>query len=81
MPLVLPEPDYVVMRQRDAIVKDLRRLVGPGAIIACTGTGVGICTVPRCWGVLEMRIFIPFSVEISTESKDVPSSISISFFT
>jgi glycolate oxidase len=33
MPLALPEPDHVVMRQRDAIVKDLRRLVGPGAII------------------------------------------------
>ena len=34
MPLALPEPDYVVMRQRDAIVADLRRLVGPDAIIA-----------------------------------------------
>jgi glycolate oxidase len=34
MPLALPEPDYLVMRQRDAIVKDLRRLVPPDAIIA-----------------------------------------------
>lgn len=34
MPLALPEPDYVVMRQRDAIVADLRQLVAPGAIIA-----------------------------------------------
>jgi glycolate oxidase len=34
MPLALPEPDYLVMRQRDAIVKDLRRLVPADAIIS-----------------------------------------------
>jgi glycolate oxidase len=34
MPLALPEPDRVVMRQRDAIVTDLRKLVPPGTIIA-----------------------------------------------
>ena len=34
MPLALPEPDYLVMRQRDAIVKDLRRLVPTDTIIA-----------------------------------------------
>ena len=34
MPLALPEPDYAVMRQREAIAADLRRLVGPGTIIA-----------------------------------------------
>ena len=33
MPLALPDPDYVVMRQRDAIVNDLRQLVGPDTII------------------------------------------------
>ncbi|MBX9591544.1 MAG: FAD-binding protein [Hyphomonadaceae bacterium] len=33
MPLALPEPDQVVMRQREAIVEDLRRLVAPGGII------------------------------------------------
>ena len=34
MPLALPEPDYLVMRQRDAIVKDLRRLVPAETIIS-----------------------------------------------
>lgn len=34
MPLALPEPDYLVMRQRDAIVKDLRRIVPPDTIIS-----------------------------------------------
>ena len=34
MALALPEPDRAVVRQRDAIVQDLRRLVPPGTIIA-----------------------------------------------
>ena len=34
MPLALPEPDQVVVRQRDAIVADLSRLVAPGGMIA-----------------------------------------------
>ncbi len=34
MSLALPEPDRAVMRQRDAIVADLRRLVPPHTIIA-----------------------------------------------
>jgi glycolate oxidase len=34
MPLALPEPDYAVVRQRRAIVDDLRHLVGDGLIIA-----------------------------------------------
>jgi len=34
MTLALPEPDYAVMRQREAIVADLCRLVDPAAIIA-----------------------------------------------
>jgi glycolate oxidase len=34
MPLALPEPDYAVVRQRNAIVNGLRRLVGEGTIIA-----------------------------------------------
>jgi glycolate oxidase len=34
MPLALPEPDQAVVRQRAAIVDDLRRLVGPNVIIA-----------------------------------------------
>jgi glycolate oxidase len=34
MALALPEPDRAVVRQRDAIVEDLRRLVPPGTIIA-----------------------------------------------
>jgi glycolate oxidase len=34
MPLALPEPDRAVVRQREAIVEDLRRLVPPGTIIA-----------------------------------------------
>jgi glycolate oxidase len=34
MALALPEPDYVVLRQRNAIVADLRRLVGPDVIIS-----------------------------------------------
>jgi glycolate oxidase len=34
MTLALPEPDYAVMRQRDAIVADLRRLMDPAGIIA-----------------------------------------------
>ncbi|MFZ1103960.1 MAG: FAD-linked oxidase C-terminal domain-containing protein [Hyphomicrobiaceae bacterium] len=34
MSLALPEPDRVVMRQRDAIVADLRKLVPPGTVIA-----------------------------------------------
>ena len=34
MPLALPEPDHVVMRQRNTIVADLSRLVGRGGIIA-----------------------------------------------
>jgi glycolate oxidase len=34
MTLALPEPDYAVMRQREAIVADLRRLLDPAAIIA-----------------------------------------------
>jgi glycolate oxidase len=34
MALVLPEPDYVVVRQREAIVADLRRLVAPDTIIS-----------------------------------------------
>jgi hypothetical protein len=45
------------------------------------GTGVGICTVPRCCGVFEMRIFIPLSEVISTESTEDPSIISMSFLT
>ena len=31
MPLALPEPDRAVVRQRDSIVADLRRLVPPGS--------------------------------------------------
>ena len=34
MSLALPEPDRTVVRQREAIVADLRRLVPPGTIIA-----------------------------------------------
>jgi glycolate oxidase len=34
MSLALPEPDRAVIRQRDAIVADLRKLVPPGTIIA-----------------------------------------------
>jgi glycolate oxidase len=34
MPLALPQPDRAVMRQRDNIVADLRRLVPPDTIIA-----------------------------------------------
>jgi glycolate oxidase len=34
MVLALPEPDRAVVRQREAIVADLRRLVAPGTIIA-----------------------------------------------
>ena len=34
MALALPEPDRAIVRQRDAIVEDLRRLVPPGTIIA-----------------------------------------------
>jgi glycolate oxidase len=34
MPLALPEPDYAVVRQRKAIVDELRRLVDDGMIIA-----------------------------------------------
>jgi hypothetical protein len=45
------------------------------------GSGAGICSAPRCCGVFEIRIFIPLSEEISTESTDEPSSISISFLT
>jgi glycolate oxidase len=33
MPLALPQPDRAVVRQRDSIVADLRRLVPPGTII------------------------------------------------
>jgi glycolate oxidase len=33
MPLALPEPDRAVVRQRESIVADLRRLVPPGTII------------------------------------------------
>jgi hypothetical protein len=42
---------------------------------------VGICTVPRCCGVFEMRIFMPLSEVISTESTEDPSIISMSFLT
>ncbi len=34
MPLALPEPDYAVVRQRTAIVDDLRRVAGGDTIIA-----------------------------------------------
>jgi glycolate dehydrogenase FAD-linked subunit len=34
MPLALPEPDRAVVRQREAIVADLRKLVPPGTIIS-----------------------------------------------
>src|SRR5262249_21782077 len=34
MSLALPEPDRAVVRQREAIVADLRKLVPPGTIIA-----------------------------------------------
>jgi glycolate oxidase len=34
MPLALPEPDRAVVRQRDSIVADLRRLVPPDSIIS-----------------------------------------------
>src|SRR5512145_3367014 len=34
MPLALPEPDRAVVRQRESIVADLRRLVPAGTIIA-----------------------------------------------
>jgi hypothetical protein len=44
-------------------------------------SGGATWTVPRCCGVLEMRIFIPLSVEISMESTLDSSSISTSFFT
>jgi len=33
MPLALPQPDRAVVRQRDSIIADLRRLVPPGTII------------------------------------------------
>ena len=58
----------------------VRRATG-AANKAGMATGEEICTAPRCCGVLEMRIFIPLSDEISTESTDEPSSISISFLT
>ena len=45
------------------------------------GIGAATCTVPRCAGVFEMRIFIPFSEEISIESTEDPSSMSSSFLT
>jgi glycolate oxidase len=32
--VVLPEPDRAILSRRDAIVADLRRLLGPGAVIA-----------------------------------------------
>ncbi|MDX2201340.1 MAG: FAD-linked oxidase C-terminal domain-containing protein [Hyphomicrobiaceae bacterium] len=34
MSVVLPEPDQRIVRRRDAIVADLRKLVGPGVIIS-----------------------------------------------
>ncbi|KAB2911246.1 MAG: FAD-binding protein [Hyphomicrobiaceae bacterium] len=34
MSLALPEPERAIVSRRDAIVEDLRRLVGPGTIIA-----------------------------------------------
>jgi hypothetical protein len=48
--------------------------------IAGMGTDAAICT-PRCCGLLDSRIFIPLSVEISIESTVDSSRISISFFT
>ncbi len=50
-----------------------------GAIMA--GMDAAICTPPRCCGVFEIRSFIPLSEEISIESTDEPSSISMSFLT
>ena len=48
--------------------------------IAGSGTA-GVTMAPRCCGVLEMRSFMPLSVEISIESTDDPSSSSTIFFT
>src|SRR5258708_25049007 len=44
-------------------------------------TGAATWTVPRCCGLLEMRIFIPLSEVISIESTVDSSIMSISFFT
>src|SRR4051812_5231591 len=52
-----------------------------GAATAGSATGAATCTVPRCWGLLEMRIFIPLSEVISMESTVDSSIMSISFFT
>src|SRR3954468_10098182 len=46
-----------------------------------SATGAATCTVPRCCGLLEMRIFIPLSEVISMESTVDSSIMSISFFT
>jgi hypothetical protein len=48
---------------------------------AGTETGAATWTAPRCCGLLEMRIFMPLSDEISMESTVDSSKISISFLT
>src|ERR1041385_3943451 len=55
--------------------------VMPGGGATGIATGAATCTVPRCCGLLEMRIFIPLSEVISMESTVDSSIMSISFFT
>jgi hypothetical protein len=50
-------------------------------ITAGIGTGVAIETPPRVTGLFAIRIFTPFSDEISIESTEDSSIISINFFT
>ena len=56
-----------------------RPLEDGAAIMAGIGTGAATDT-PRCVGLFAMRILTPFSDEISMESTEDSSIISMSFF-
>ena len=56
---------------------------GPEIAVIIGGICIGdaICTLARWFEVFEIRIFMPFSDEISMESTDDPSIMSTSFLT
>src|SRR5262249_53857373 len=62
--VVLPEPDRAIVSRRDAIVADLRRLVGAGAVIADTdGRRAFETDALTAYRALPLAVVLPGSTE------------------
>src|SRR5215813_8566959 len=63
MPLALPEPDYAVVRQRRAIVDDLRRVLGDGTIIDDEGRRAFETDAFTAYRRVPLAVALPTSTE------------------